>query len=293
MSSNDNDALKMAVLRAAHQVLEPLASLLMETGHGVGDLNAVAKRAFVAAAQAAAPSSKRTVSRIASVTGLSRAEVARILADESELPQPATGTPRAERVLQGWWNDAQYQDYVGHPRKLPLQGATRSFAALAKKYSGDTVSAPILEELLRVKAVRQLPDGTVEALRRHVGLVRWSPQGLDTLSQRLRSHFESLLYNLRNPSRPHYERVVETSRLNPQYAARVIRDLTSQMEVIADTMDSELNDTEVTEPHGSDRAMRLGVGFYLFESADQNSESEPTESAATTRPRPAKGRKKR
>lgn len=293
MSANDNEAVKQSVLKAAQQLLEPLASLLMETGHGVGDLHAVAKRAFIGAALANDDATRKpNVSRIAAVTGLTRVEVTRILHDQAGVPEPATGTHRAERVLQGWWTDPHFTDKAGEPRRLPLLGTQRSFAALAKEYGGDINHAAVLKALLHVKAVRQLADGSVEALRRHVGEVRWSPQGLETLSTRLRAHFATLLHNLRHPSRPHYERVVESTRLNPLYAARLIRDLTSQMEVIANSMDHELNDTEVVQKPGTRDAMHLGVGFYLFESENiDGTDSAPP--IAPTSQRRSKSRLKR
>ena len=295
MASNDHDALKASALRATEQLLEPWLGLLIEAGLGVGNLESLVRRAYVSAARKTLGTGRKpTVSSIAAITGLSRAEVTRIVNDTTGCETPASGTNRAERVLQGWWNDADYQDDAGLPRKLPIQGPRRSFATLAETYSGDRVPAAVLDELLRVKAVRELSDGRVEALRRHVGEVRWSPQGLETLSARLRSHLETLLYNLRNPSRPHYERVIDTARLNPDYAARLIRDLTSQMEVLADSMDHELNDPEVTAPRHSAHALRLGVGFYLFEApADEAPPaSETPPSRARRRRTPPRSRQK-
>lgn len=292
MSTPPTDNVKSAALRAVQQALEPLAGLLQEAGLGVGDCYAVLKRAFVASALHEGDAHRKpNVSRIAAVTGLSRAEVTRILLDTDQHREPATGTPRAARVLQGWWSDPRFVDAVGHPRKLPLLGAKPSFESLAREYSGDSSHAATLDVLLQARAVRHLPDGRLEALHRHLGQVHWSPQGLDALGERLRSHLDTLSFNLRNPSRPRYERTVQSTRVNPVYAARLIRDLTGHLDVIADSMDTELNDAEVTQSRGAAPAMRLGIGLYLFESEPADTPSEPTSSPTNKKRRTGRRRR--
>lgn len=262
---------KRAALRATQAMLEPLSALMLDCGIGVGDLHAIVKRAFVLAASKQERDGQRpNISRIASTTGLSRAEVAQLLTDPESLPRPPRGTNRAERVLQGWWSDSDFLDAAGSPLILPIRGAKRSFTTLVKRYSGDPRVTTLLDELCRVKAVRQLPDRRVEAISRTTATVRWSPEGLETLGLRMRSHLETLIHNLNHPSRPLYEREIVNENLDPKYAAMLIRDFTSQVDTTAASMDDNLNDARVTQRPSApaSQRMRLGMGFYLFESPD-------------------------
>lgn len=261
--------LKAAILRACERMLEPLARLLIESGVGVGDFQVVVKRAFVRAARASQPEAHRpNISRIASVTGLTRGEVGQILRTEGEAPpEPTSGRQRAERVLTAWWNDYNYLDGEGRPALLPLRGARKSFASLVKRYSGDPRVVTILDELIRVKAVRRLPDGRLEALSRTCATARWDPEGLELVGERIHDHLQTLLHNVRSPARPRYERLVLNTQLDPRYAPMLIRDLTEQAEVLADSMDGALNDPSATLTPGREPkdAVRLGLAMYLIE----------------------------
>src|SRR5689334_1346205 len=116
MSESLKSALRSAILR----ILEPLCTWLLDAGMGVGDLHALSKTAFVRAAEkqmrtAGAGSGRLTVSRLAVVTGLTRADVAKILSETDSEPSSDRGRQRAERVLAGWWHDADFHDAQGIP----------------------------------------------------------------------------------------------------------------------------------------------------------------------------------
>jgi predicted component of type VI protein secretion system len=171
-----------AVNTATLRLLEPLARLLLDARIGIGEFSALARLAYVKAALREAQESgagRVNVSRIAATTGLTRIEVAALLAEQRGAPpRKQRGRVRAERVLQGWWSDPQFQDRTGAPARLPRKGARRSFAALVKRHSGDSHNtAPILEELLRSQAVREHPDGSLEAISRTCVNVGWDEEG--------------------------------------------------------------------------------------------------------------------
>jgi hypothetical protein len=203
------------------------------------------------------------------VTGLTRAEVANILSSGAADPIHDRGRQRAERVLSGWWNDAAFQDESGRPAVLPLRGPQRSFAALVERYSGESWRvATILEELHRVKAVRRLPDGRLEALSRSYATVRWDPDGVTAFGEHLGEHCATLLHNLKFPARPRYVRRVVNARLNPRYVPMLVRDLEQQAEAFADSADDALNDPNQTVTGRREgEAASLGIALYVFETA--------------------------
>lgn len=278
MADARSDEYKRAMQRATQTILEPLAGLMLECGIGIGELQTAAKLSLVLAARNAERDGHRpNVSRIASVTGLTRAQVRQLLADADHQPPHDHGANRAERVLRGWWSDPDFLDETGLPLALPVRGAKKSFATLVKRHSGDPRVNTLLDELCRVKAVRQLPDKRVEAVSRTTATVRWSPEGLEVLGNRVRSHLETLIHNLKNPSRPLYDREIVNEELDPRYAALLVRDFTSQVDTIADSMVDNLTDTRVTLRPAERRkdAVRLGMGFYLFESNSRREAEAP------------------
>jgi len=115
----------------------------------------MARSAFV---QAAAEMSKFrngriNHSRVAAQTGLTRADVKRLLG-RSVLESLSTGCAPVERVLNGWRTDREFVSRAGHPKRLQISGSSTSFTRLAKKYAGDVTHRAVLDELRRIGAVR-------------------------------------------------------------------------------------------------------------------------------------------
>jgi Family of unknown function (DUF6502) len=281
-----SDSLKGAVRAAVLRLLEPLMKLLLDAGVGVGDFIALAKVAYVRAAsrrgQVGGKEFQRpTVSQIAVVTGMTRVEVAAILATGEAVSRTTEhNRQRAERVLSGWWTDPAFLTQ-GEPAILRLRGPRRSFEALCRRYSGEQRVAPVLDELTRVRAVRRLPDGRVQALSRTYATVRWDPEGIAAVGEQLAEHCATLVANLEQPIRPRLARQVVNTRLNPRYAPVLIRDIESSLQVQADALHDNLNDLIHTAEAGAP-AMRLGVGIYVFEgpaedSAERDSVARPAE----------------
>ena len=77
---------------------------------------------------------------------------------------------------------------------------------LVNRYAGDPRVRTLLEELLRVKAVRRLPDKRLEVLSPTFATVRWDGSGVEVVGERVRDLLATLLYNLKHPSRPRYAR---------------------------------------------------------------------------------------
>jgi len=277
-----SESLKRAVRTAVLRLLGPLVKLLLDAGIGVGEFTAMAKMAYVRAARLQAEGNGRmpSATRIAVVTGLTRKEVAAILAaGEAETAGSDRGRQRAERVLTGWWNDSDFHDEIGHPAALSERGGRRSFAALCERYSGDPRFVAILEELLRVRAVRRRRDGRIEAVSRTYATVRWDPDGVAALGEELADHCSTLLHNLEHPSRPHLVRRIANARLDARYVPMLIRDLEERALVMTDSMDDALNHPQYTVMPGENReARRLGLGVYLFE--EPSTQEPPREGAS-------------
>jgi len=263
-----SETVKAAVMRAVLRLLEPLVRLLLEAGIGVGEFNKLAKMAYARAARDAQAEATPNISRIAVLTGIPRGEVGEILRRPEEYrAEPERGVQRAERVLQGWWKDADFCDPNGEPSRLPLRGPRRSFAALVKRYAGDPRVLTLLKELLRVKAVRRLPDGKLEVLSRTFVTARWDNAGIEMVGDRVRDLLDTLVYNLKHPSSPRYARFIVNSEVDPRFVPLLLRDITQQSEVLADTFQDALNDPEriVRPTRSAQDAHRISIGIFVTE----------------------------
>jgi hypothetical protein len=281
------EPLKSAIRGAVLRLLDPLVKWLLEAGIGVADFLPLVKIAYVRAAReqgtaSGAEPARPNVSRIAVITGLTRVEVAGILESGAADRPHDRGRQRAERVLSAWWNDSNFHDELGNPAVLPLHGGRRSFAALVERYSGArALVAAIRDELLRVRAIRPLPDGRLQALSRTYATVRWNPDGVAAVGEQLNELCTTLTHNLKFPARPLYVRRVRNAQLDPRYMPMLLRDIEEHATVLADSFDDELNDPKATLPGNPQDtgAVSLGVALYVFAGSQNGTQEERLETS--------------
>jgi hypothetical protein len=136
--------------------LRELAAVLLPRGVTPRSVTDLVRIAFV---QAAAERSRLrngrvNYSRVAAQTGLSRAEIKHLLrADLSSLVWVDSDHAPVERVISGWRLDREFTTKRGIPKLLSVEGPSRSFKLLVKKYGGDIPYRAILEELKQAQAV--------------------------------------------------------------------------------------------------------------------------------------------
>jgi hypothetical protein len=136
------------------ELLTELAFVLLPRGMTPKRFGELARSAFV---QAAADMSKLrngkvNHSRVAAQTGLSRADVKRLLRTNVFDSVRSDQTP-VRRVISGWRTDRKFAHRDGRPKRLRISGSSLSFASLVKKYGGDVPHRAVLDELRRIGAV--------------------------------------------------------------------------------------------------------------------------------------------
>ena len=149
------------------ELLTELAFALLPRGMTPRSFSELARFAFVQAAteMSRLRNGRVNYSRVAAQTGLSRADVKRLLkSDVSEVGRLAQAP--MERVVNGWRTDRLFAHRVGHPKKLRVGGLGASFANLVRKYGGDVPHKAVLDELRRINAVTD--DGKRVWLKRPI-----------------------------------------------------------------------------------------------------------------------------
>ena len=146
------------------ELLTELAFVLLPRGMTPRRFSELARFAFVRAAteMSRLRNGRVNYSRVAAQTGLSRADVKRLLkSDVFDFRQLAQAP--MERVVNAWQADRLFAYGSGRPKKLPISGPSASFANLVRKYGGDVPHKAVLDELRRIDAVSD--DGTSVWLR--------------------------------------------------------------------------------------------------------------------------------
>jgi hypothetical protein len=194
-----SDKNKSTILKAFRLLLQPLARILLRSGITWKEAAEVCKTTFVEVAtnEFGLHGRPTNISRVAIMTGLARRDVSRLrkLLD-TEQPPDLGKINNATRVLTGWHLDADYLTNSGKPQVIEVEGEEKSFSALTKKYAGDFAPITMLRELLRVGAVVERADGTLQVLKRYYMPLQMDADAVFRAGSVLQDHGNTIDYNL-------------------------------------------------------------------------------------------------
>jgi Family of unknown function (DUF6502) len=260
-----------ALSAATLHLLRPLVKILLRNNVSHRTFAELAKLVYVEIANAefGIPGKKQTTSRIAILTGLTRKEVQRLLAQPPDTePASAEEYHRASRVITGWVRDPDFGDGKGHPHPLRMDGKRASFSTLVKRYSGDIPVRAMVDELLRVSAVKQLKDGRICLLSRGYIPQKGPVEKLQVLGSDTADLIATIDHNLyQKPTKPRFQRKVMYDNV-PVEAAREFQTLAAaQGQELLEAIDRWLahRDRDVNPASKGTGRMRVGLGIYHFE----------------------------
>lgn len=270
MMSADRSLVR-ALNGAVVQLLRPLFRVLLRHNMSFTAFTDLAKRVYVdvATSDFRIPGKKPSISRASILSGLTRKEVTRLLSEPMETSaENDQRYNRAARVLSAWVRDRDFLDSSGAPLALEGQGGPSSFAALVKRYSGDMPVRAVLDELLRVGAVRRRDDMRLEPVTR-----AYVPQSsvvdkLAILGNDVGDLIATIDHNIEHGAAdPFFQRKVMYHSI-PATALPAFRKLSSaQGQAQLEELDRWLNAHDTVDPPELPAAprARVGVGIYYFE----------------------------
>ena len=187
------------VLKSFRLILKPLVRILLRSGITWKEAAEVCKTTFVEVAtnEFGLHGRPTNISRVAIMTGLGRRDVSRLrkLLDTEQLPDLGKMN-NATRVLTGWHLDRDYRTDSGKPRQIRVEGDSQSFSVLTRKYAGDIAPITMLRELLRVGAVAERTDGTLQVLKRYYMPLPMDPDAVFRAGSVLQDLGNTIDYNL-------------------------------------------------------------------------------------------------
>ena len=263
--------LTQALSATTQSLLRPLVRILLRNGISYGTFAEMARRVFVEVAEKefALPGKKQTVSRVSTITGLTRKDVTRIQATEAPLRAMSPERHnRPARVIGGWVRSKAYHDRKGRPADLPMEGEKRSFAALVREFSGDIPPRAMADELARVGAIEMRPDGGVRLLTRAYISRGDRVEGISILGSDVADLISSIDHNLTHPpAAAYFQRRVSYDNIPREALPALTRKLASKAQACLESLDRSLAAADRDrnpDVEGSGR-VRAGVGIYYFE----------------------------
>jgi hypothetical protein len=260
-----------ALSTATLNLLRPLVRILLRNSVSHRTLTEWAKQAYVEVANAefGIEGKKQTISRIAILTGLTRKEVQRLLQRPPD-GEKSMGEEyhRAARVITGWVRDPDFSDGSGHPLPLRMEAKHASFNELVKRYSGDIPIRAMLDELLRVGAVKELKDGRICLLSRGYIPQKSTTEKLSILGTDTADLIATIDYNLYvKPSKPRFQRKVMYDNVPAEVAKEFQVLASAQAQELLEALDRWLShrDRDVNPASKGTGRVRVGLGVYHFE----------------------------
>lgn len=272
----DNLELAKPLATALRHILRPLVRLLLRHGVGVQAFVALVKRTYVEIAmeEFGYPGKKQTVSRISTLTGLSRKEVGKLLNEPPQAALDTTRINRAARVIHGWLTDPDFLDGEGKPADLPFSDGPQSFSALVKKHSGDITARTISDELMRVGAIEATAGGAIRLAHRAYIPEHSSEEKLSILGFDVAALIKTIDHNLAvQPKERFFQRKVIYDNIPREKLAELRTSLANNAQQSLERMDKSLSqaDRDANPNVTGNRRFTVGVGIYYFE--DENSAS--------------------
>ncbi|MGB9700687.1 MAG: DUF6502 family protein [Thermodesulfobacteriota bacterium] len=276
MNNTELKALSAAVLR----ILKPLVRILLRHGISYNTFADLAKWAYidVATREFCLEGRKQTTSRVSILTGLTRKEVKKV----RELKHPEDQASmerynRAARVIAAWQREAEFLEPHGQPKALPMAGEGATFTELVRRFSGDVPARAIKDELLRVGAVEELPDGRLRLLARAYIPRRSEKDKIHILGTDVAFLISTIDHNLQTQvSEPFFQRKVAYDNL-PQEVLPQFRRLAAQKgQKLLEKLDNWLaqHDRDTNPEIKGTGRNRAGLGIYYFEESCAEEENQ-------------------
>jgi hypothetical protein len=268
-----SESIKHTLLRAYRVLMGPLVRILLRQGISYAEFSEVVKAVYVEAAlkDFKVPGRRTTRTRIAVITGLTRKEVKRVI-DEAvrERYEPKTKFNRLGRVLVGWHTDTDFTGPYGMP--LELQYETNhedepTFSELVRRHSGDMSPRSILDELIRVGAVRETDAGWFRVLRREYIPEALGQHNFERTGVVVRNFVNTVDFNMTKmaPGKGRFERnVMADDGIRAVDLPKFDQYLRDRCQALLEEIDNWLTGLPKPDPNAGDEVVHTGIGVYHY-----------------------------
>ena len=217
-----NSDLKIRLKAAYRQLMRPLVRILLRNGIEASEFTDIVKLVYVDVAKDSLEREGREARNkdLAQVTGLTVEEINAVTTRNDGKTGENTNLGRIMKVLSGWHTDPDYTGPYGLPLELTFDDArTPNFSALVERYAPNTEARGLLNELIRLGAVKGTDDNWFKVLTRTYLPKFDDPASLEHLGQSIENFANTIDHNrvASDPEEKLFERVVDNwlSQLDP------------------------------------------------------------------------------
>jgi len=267
------ESIKQTLLRAFRVLLSPLVRILLRQGISYAEFSEVAKAVYIEVAlkDFKVIGKKSTRTRIAVITGLTRKEVKRIIDDAFQGGhEPSAKYSRLGRVLVGWHTDTDFTGPYGMPLELQYETVIPGEATiteLVRRHSGDMSPRSILDELIRVGAVRETDNGWFRVLRREYIPEALGQHNFERTGVVVRNFVNTVDYNMMKPApgKGRFERLaMADDGIRAEDLPKFDRFLRDRCQELLEEIDNWLTGLPKPDPKKGDRIAHTGIGIYHY-----------------------------
>lgn len=255
-----------ALLATLAQLMQPLARLCLAKGVPIQAFEEALRLAYVQAAadSCAGMNPDRLTSRISTMTGLTRREVARIRS--SQAPARPVTRSLAIDVLTYWVSQPEYVNGKGMPIAVPRSGAAPSFDALASSVTRDVHPKSLLVDMLRLGLVtHDISHDTVALVHAtYVPNQDW-PRMVGFLGANVGDHLCAAVDNLLGNGHQHFEQSLLADELSAESLQAAQALISEQWRELITHVGPRLQTLMGQDlAQGRTRDQQLRIGLYSF-----------------------------
>ncbi len=267
------DSVKQTLLEAYRVLMGPLVRILLRQGISIAEFLEVIKAVYVEVAlkDFKVSGRKATRTRIAVMTGLTRKEVKRVIDEAArERFELKTGVNRLTRVLVGWHTDPDFTGPYGMPLELQYEAAVPgepTVSELVKRHSGDMSPRSIIDELIRVSAVKETEAGWYRVLRRDYIPEAQGVHNFERTGGVVRNFVNTIDFNMTKsaPGKGRFERqAIADDGIRKQDVTLFDQYLRERCQVLLEEIDNWLTKLPKPDPKKGEEVIRTGVGVYHY-----------------------------
>jgi hypothetical protein len=194
---------KTGASKALAQLLEPLTGFVFDSGLSIREFHSILRTAAVrsVATRQLETSRRVNISGISASTGISRAEISKILKTGPKSSQTSLDRHQqsTNKILSAWQQDPKFTTANGQPADLKIYGRGPTFESLVKAYGRGIPTRAMLDELARTRAVEVRPLQTIR-LKTGVAVEKgMTPQVIKAFGDRVSELMHTLIQNMRHP----------------------------------------------------------------------------------------------
>ncbi len=282
---------KTTISRALVALLRPLIRLCLRHEVTNAELAELVRLTYVEVAydRYSIPGVEMTLSRAAVLTGMSRKEIARLRELAANNDALAVQRPnKAQQVVHGWLNDAEFTDSNNLPLTLPIKNKKDgteycSFVALVKRHGGDVTFGAILDELNHIGVTEQPDENTVALVNYAYIPHKDDLDQVRVVATSVSDLFDTGIHNIECESvDKRFQRQVVYSHIDESLVEELQTIAAGKGQELLEFLNHSMAKAKSKSATMKNRSLkRIGFGMYYFERQTDSSNSDSSKTNTT------------